>query len=124
MYTLALSSGELPPALQADMCRWLREELAVPSIERSGARWFLFHDPAMQEAAQRRVMQDPSEQLHAYAFIWIRSLHVEMETARDPITDQALHAFTCWAQERAPLQLADSGVPIPASDLIHPELYE
>ena len=124
MYTLTLPSDPLPAPLRDAMRRWLRERLPSLSIEQEGDLWYLFSDPAMRGAVQRHLERQPGAPQFGHATIWLRDDAVEMETARDPETDRALHAFTVWALSQAPLELKDSGMPIPAADLIDPELYE
>jgi hypothetical protein len=124
VYTLTLPEGDLPAALIDEMRAWLDQNLPLAVRAQGGAVWYLFSDPALHAVATQRLRQEPGTPLFGYATIWVRPAQVDMETVCDPETDQALYAFTKWAQSRAPLVLKDSGMEIPAADLTDPELYE
>jgi hypothetical protein len=124
VYFLSTETGSLPDDLRAAMRDWLRTLIPILAIEQPGDLWLLFSDSELYGAVRRHLDRTPGAPQHAYATIWLRDDGVELETVRDPETDQALRAFVIWAQTQASLQLTDSGMPITAADLIDPELYE
>ena len=124
MYTLTLPEGDLPVTLLDKMRAWLHQNLPLAASTAPHSVWYLFSDPAQHGVAVQRLQREPETPLFGYATIWLRPVQLEMKTVRDPQTDQALYAFTRWAQSQAPLILKDSGIIIPTEDLIDPELYE
>ncbi|MDA8018102.1 MAG: hypothetical protein MPN21_11710 [Thermoanaerobaculia bacterium] len=118
-------SAPMPATLPERIRRWFIDKCPAPWLEVAPDQYVLYLCPEFRQLALEEPEQEPRYRLAGNPHIVLMDeQRIALVSFRDEATDQALRAFAEWLSTQVEYDLYDGPLPIPPSDLTHPELYE